>query len=834
MAQPMYYFGVQVNPPGPGQSPPPGFALGTPIQSPPHQGAATGSPAYPTMGAVQPQLQAQRQGPPSPPPGVQQMQQPSPPPGVQPQQPYQPPYQPDVSSAVAATVTVPAQLVMSKAEAAIRPSLAHNLNATSPMLCGCYNRTLTPLPIQRLVISAECHISTAFVTIEMWAYVPKEWGGSPLYFFMPKTHDTTITEVVVENRVRDSMYATAVVPNDDVVSGKFSSSSSQAKDPALDGIDMNDPELFTLPLTAAKPGDQYKLRLMYFQPLDFEAGQYTLKLPTTIPAECFPPGVMLNEILRGHIVINTGVPETVRYNVWSHPFTLIAQAPGRVELALDAPEVRNNVDISCGYQVWGDAIVAAVNVQPPEPQPEGAAAADPRGTFCLTLSPPAPDRTMRFARSVIFVVDRSGSMTGVPLEYARQALMTGLGLLTEEDQFTVVAFDHEQLWWSKEMQQATEKNVVACEQWLSNNVTARGLTDILAPLKGALELLSVKPQGLPCIFLLTDGAVDNERQICNYLDQYINGAGGVNGLAPRVSTFAIGPFCNHYFLKQMSVTGRGQFDVAFRPNDIATQMRRMLMAAATPVLTDITLGIDGLTHCEIYPYPICDLFCGKPLLVAGKFTGTWPATIQLNGLLPGGQPWSQTVYTTQAANIPLAKVFAKSQLDCMTARAWLEDNKALVQQVVNLSVESGVPCAHTRIVGFETNHALYTKMQEKKKKGKKINVAKYAVGGGAAIAVIVGVGVLLAFGDVAATFANAGIFGALGDGIGGVLNVVGGDCCSCCGAILSVIDCSICGSCGDICGACGDIGPALCAFFECCGSGMGDVCGALCSLLGSC
>jgi len=44
--------------------------------------------------------------------------------------------------------------------------------------------------------------------------------------------------------------------------------------------------------------------------------------------------------------------------------------------------------------------------------------------------------------------DRSGSMSGDPLAAAKAALIAGLQLLTPADQFSVVAFDHEQLWWT--------------------------------------------------------------------------------------------------------------------------------------------------------------------------------------------------------------------------------------------------------------------------------------------------------------------------------------------------------------------------------------------------
>lgn len=42
------------------------------------------------------------------------------------------------------------------------------------------------------------------------------WNDAPLVFFLPKTTDATITELAIENMVRPSVFATAVVPLDDM------------------------------------------------------------------------------------------------------------------------------------------------------------------------------------------------------------------------------------------------------------------------------------------------------------------------------------------------------------------------------------------------------------------------------------------------------------------------------------------------------------------------------------------------------------------------------------------------------------------------------------------
>ena len=375
----------------------------------------------------------------------------------------------------------------------------------------------------------------------------------------------------------------------------------------------------------------------------------------------------------------------------------------------------------------------------------------------------------------------------------------------------VCRYDHEQIAWSGELLEATQDNIKHAMGWVSNTVVARGLTDILTPLQHAMAILA-GGRGVPYVFLLTDGAVDNERDIARYLQVAVQSPGPSTVMTPRVSTFAIGPYCNHYFLKQLAIIGRGQFDVAFRPHAIQTQIERMLRAASMPVLTEVCITIADLDSVELYPFPIPDLFVGLPLLVSGKYGGgNFPTTIQLNGRLPNGDVWTQMVNTTKAAFIPLDRVFVKQRLDILTAAAWLQDNDPqLVQQIVNLSIEASVPCQHTSMVGIETTQGKFEQMKKDQQTGKKIIPSKYAIGGVAAISVIAGVGLAIGFGDIGASLANTPVLdalaGGLGDAIAAPVEAIGG----CCGDCFEGI--------GDCCGDC----------FECLEEvfdAVGDLCG---------
>jgi len=107
-----------------------------------------------------------------------------------------------------------------------------------------------------------------------------------------------------------------------------------------------------------------------------------------------------------------------------------------------------------------------------------------------------------------------------------------------------------------------------------------------------------------------------------------------------------------------------------------------------------------------------------------------------------------------ALSIPLDKVFVKQRIDMMTARAWLTQEKHLEQQVIDLSLKHGVPCAHTKLCAFEISLKNETAMKNQKAGGGAVSVAKYAVGGAAGVMVI---GAMAGgFGDVGASLSNAG------------------------------------------------------------------------------
>ncbi len=63
-----------------------------------------------------------------------------------------------------------------------------------------------------------------------------------------------------------------------------------------------------------------------------------------------------------------------------------------------------------------------------------------------------------------------------------------------------------------------------------------------------------------------------------------------------------------------------------------------------------------LCGCQVYPFPIPDLFCGNPLVVSGRFHGKFPRSIKVVGMLPDQTVWDVEVLSSESPGVPLSKV----------------------------------------------------------------------------------------------------------------------------------------------------------------------------------
>jgi Ca-activated chloride channel family protein len=154
-----------------------------------------------------------------------------------------------------------------------------------------------------------------------------------------------------------------------------------------------------------------------------------------------------------------------------------------------------------------------------------------------------------------FVLDRSGSMDGQPLEMARRATQVALRLLQPHDRVSIVTFD-EQVLTLVAPQLATHPEVL-CRT--VDTITSGGMTALHAGwLEGAmLTAQHLDPAALNRVLLLSDGEANCGERRPDVI------AGHVRGLTARgvgTSTIGLGRSYDEALLQAMADAGDGNYE----------------------------------------------------------------------------------------------------------------------------------------------------------------------------------------------------------------------------------------------------------------------------------
>ncbi|NXU10983.1 ITIH4 inhibitor, partial [Pardalotus punctatus] len=232
----------------------------------------------------------------------------------------------------------------------------------------------------------------------------------------------------------------------------------------------------------------------------------------------------------------------------------------------------------------------------------------------------APQEMPVFPKNVIFVIDRSGSMTGRKIQQTRDALLKILQDLRPEDHFSFITFSNKVVEWKSSLLPATEENVASAAAFVQT-LTARGGTDINGALLAAVSTLE-KDERLPersisMIILLTDGQPTSGEKNVKAIQENIQKA--ING---KYALFCLGfGFDVSYkFLEKMALSNGGIARRIYENADAALQLQGFYQEVATPILMQIEMqypenAIEGLTKNNFKLF-----FEGSEIIVSGKIS----------------------------------------------------------------------------------------------------------------------------------------------------------------------------------------------------------------------
>ncbi|XP_069793283.1 inter-alpha-trypsin inhibitor heavy chain H3-like isoform X2 [Narcine bancroftii] len=235
----------------------------------------------------------------------------------------------------------------------------------------------------------------------------------------------------------------------------------------------------------------------------------------------------------------------------------------------------------------------------------------------------APVNLTRIPKNVVFVIDHSGSMSGIKMQQTNEALLKILDDMDKKDHFAITIFDDTYEIWKNSLIQASPEHVAEAKVFVQT-ILAEGATNINDPMLEAVKLLdrSHQEKQLPersvsMIILLTDGDPNTGESNPQNIQKNVKKA--VNGKY-NVYTLGFGFDVKFSFLEKMALDNNGVARRIYEDSDASLQLQGFYDEVANPLLLDIELqypenAISELTRASFRQY-----YDGSEIVVAGRIS----------------------------------------------------------------------------------------------------------------------------------------------------------------------------------------------------------------------
>lgn len=440
-------------------------------------------------------------------------------------------------------------------------------------------------------------------------------------------------------------------------------------------LDQERPNIFTQSVANIMPGEKVTVEISYVETLKYEDGAYEFSFPMVVGPR-YVPGTPTKERGAGFSPDTDKVPDASRITPRPAPAGMRAGHDISLDVTLDAGvpvdalksnsheveveksdishahvRLKNmseipNRDFILKYEVAGQKIEDAMLTH----------RTDKGGYFTLILQP--PDRVTAedvMPKELVFVLDTSGSMSGFPIEKAKETMKLALDGLYPQDTFNLITFAGDTRILFEKPVAATKENLRKAQAFLSSSEGGGG-TEMMKAIRAALDPSDAQDH-VRIVCFMTDGYIGNEMEIIGEVQKHQNA---------RVFSFGIGSSVNRFLLDKMAEYGRGEVEYVSLDDDGSAAARRFHERVRNPLLTDISVDWNGLPVSDVYPQRIPDLFSAKPVILSGRYTQGATGTIRLRGKMSGRDFVKEIpvqLPEAQAQHDVLATLWARRRID---------------------------------------------------------------------------------------------------------------------------------------------------------------------------
>lgn len=484
-------------------------------------------------------------------------------------------------------------------------------------------------------------------------------------------------------------------------------------------LDQERPNIFTQSLANIRPGERIEITIKYVEMLPYEDGKFTFSFPMVVGPRFIPgqptgesgtgwspdttqvpdasritPPVTPPRTRAGHdidltVKLNAGVPVTCIKSKL-HKVEIKHEGKGKTTIALTNKRTIPNKDFVLEYTVAGEEVKSGCLIHKNGKY----------GYLTIILLPPErPKREQIAPREMIFVVDRSGSQSGLPIEKAKETMGYILEWMNPNDTFNIISFSNGlEVLFESPRKKSTE-TLGRARKYIAS-LYGNGGTYMAPAIVKACE--NPAPENrLRIVTFMTDGYIGNDFTVLGLVKK-LRGSS-------RWFAFGTGNSVNRFLLDNMAKLGGGEVEYILLNSPGEEVARKFYNRISTPILTDVRVEFEGLEVEDRHPDVVSDLWARRPLYFHARYKKAGKGAVVLKGFL-GGKPYEQRLEIelpqVDDANEVLGSVWARAKVDSLMEENLMRHQVRtpageIKEEIIRVALEHHIMTQYTSFVAVE-------------------------------------------------------------------------------------------------------------------------------------
>ena len=491
---------------------------------------------------------------------------------------------------------------------------------------------------------------------------------------------------------------TATIKEKEEAKEEYEAAKSEGKSASM--LSEERANVFTMDVANIMPGDEVRIELHYTEMLTPSEGTYQFVYPTVTGPRYVGPimddsgnreewtgtpylkeGSIPTDDYKINVTVSSGVPIT-SLSSSSHDINIewTENTTAHVSLA-NSSDYAGNRDFILDYRLTGEQINTGLITSQDENE----------NVFMLMIQPPERYEIEEIPpREYIFVLDVSGSMSGFPLDTAKELINNLVSELRETDTFNLILFSGDSLQMADSSVPATKENIDKALK-LINEQEGAGGTELVSALEDALNTPAAEDVSRN-IVIISDGYIRGESEVFELVNKNLKNA--------DFFPFGIGSAVNRYLIEGIAAIGQGEPFIVTDEEEAAETAERFRTYIQSPVLTDIKVSFEGFDTYDVEPAVLPTLYAQKPIVLLGKWKGEAEGTIRIEGMTGEGE-YSRTIDVADSIdgqNDAVGYLWARKRVERLTDYGRTTDDSAIKAEVTQIGLNYNMITPYTSFV----------------------------------------------------------------------------------------------------------------------------------------